>query len=188
MQDIQSLLEKINREGVEKADAEAKRIISDAKTSAEAIVREAKLQAEKFKAEAEKSAADYSSRAEESIRQAARDVVLETKEAINTLLERLLIKDVNTALNDEKTVCELVESAIKELSCKGEITCGAKLAETLKAQSANLGEFSLVLDESADEGFSVRIDGGRIEHAFTAEVIAAEISKRLRADLAKLIG
>jgi hypothetical protein len=34
----------------------------------------------------------------------------------------------------------------------------------------------------------VRIDGGRIEHAFTAEVIAAEISKRLRADLAKLIG
>jgi V/A-type H+-transporting ATPase subunit E len=118
MQDIQSLLEKINREGVEKADAEAKRIISDAKTSAEAIVREAKLQAEKFKAEAEKSAADYSSRAEESIRQAARDVVLETKEAINTLLERLLIKDVNTALNDEKTVCELVESAIKELSCK----------------------------------------------------------------------
>ena len=187
MQDIQSLLEKINREGVEKAEAEAKRILNEAEISAASIVREARAQAEKAKAEAETAAAGYTSRAEESIRQAARDVVLEVKESINALFVRLLAKDVHTALADEKTVCELVSNAIKELAGGGEISCGPKLAEALRAQAAQLGEFSVVLDESADEGFSVRIDGGRIEHAFSAEVIAAEISKRLRADLAKLV-
>ena len=41
MEDLQSLLEKINRDGVEKADAEARRIVDAAKARAEAIVKEA---------------------------------------------------------------------------------------------------------------------------------------------------
>ena len=39
MEDLQSILEKINREGVEKADAEAKRIIDDAKAKAAVLTR-----------------------------------------------------------------------------------------------------------------------------------------------------
>ena len=42
MEDLQSLLEKINRDGVEKADAEAKRIVDAAKARADAIVKEAR--------------------------------------------------------------------------------------------------------------------------------------------------
>ena len=40
MEDIQSLLEKINREGVEKAEAEAKRIVDAANAKADKIVDE----------------------------------------------------------------------------------------------------------------------------------------------------
>ena len=38
MEDIQSLLEKINREGVEKAEAEAKRIVDAARAKADQIL------------------------------------------------------------------------------------------------------------------------------------------------------
>ena len=41
MEDLQSLLEKINREGVEKADAEAKKIIETAQAKADALVKDA---------------------------------------------------------------------------------------------------------------------------------------------------
>ncbi len=187
MEDIQSLLEKINREGVEKADAEAKRILDGAKADAEAIIRDAHAEADKAKADAEKAAAEYTARAAESIRQSARDVVLEVKESINALFDRLLLKNVSSALADEKTATELVASAIRELAGSGDISCGAKLAEALKAQAARLGDFTVTIDESKDEGFSVSVDAGRIEHAFTTDVIAAEIAKRLRPDLAALL-
>ena len=42
-------------------------------------------------------------------------------------------------------------------------------------------------DETLDAGFSVRLDGGRIEHAFTGDVIATELAKRLRPELAALL-
>lgn len=188
MEDIQSLLEKINREGVEKADAEAKRIVDAAKAEAAAIVRDARAEAEKSKSDAEKASAEYTARAGESIRQAARDVVLEVKESIGRLFERLLVKDVAAALADEKTATELVAAAIRELTGTGEIACGEKLAQALKAQAAALGSFTVKIDESSDDGFSVRTDEGRVEHAFTTDVIAAEIARRLRPDLAKLLG
>ena len=35
--------------------------------------------------------------------------------------------------------------------------------------------------------FLVKTDGGRVEHAFTGDVIAEELAKRLRPDLAKLL-
>ena len=52
MEDLQSLLEKINRDGVEKADAEAQRIIAEAKAKADEIVRAANAKADVAKAEA----------------------------------------------------------------------------------------------------------------------------------------
>ena len=98
-----------------------------------------------------------------------------------------LPKDVVAALADEKTAAALVADAIRELAGPGEVTCGEKLAETLRAQLAGQGNFTVVVDKTAGAGFSVRLDGGRVEHAFTAEVIAEELARRLRPDLAKLV-
>ena len=41
MEDLQSLLEKINRDGVEKAEAEAKKIVAAAQAKADEIVKNA---------------------------------------------------------------------------------------------------------------------------------------------------
>lgn len=187
MDDLQSLLEKINREGVEKAEAAAKKIIDDAKAKADAIVGEAKADAAKAKADAEKAAEDYATRAAETVKQGARDTVLKIESAVTALLEKILVKDVEKALADEATVKSLVTEAIKGVTGSAEVAVPAKLASALKAQLAAQGSITVVTDDTLGTGFSVKTDGGRVESAFTAPVIAAELAKRLRPDLAKLL-
>ena len=187
MEDLQGLLEKINRDGVEKANAEAVRIVGDAKAKADALVKAAESAAAQTKADAEKAAADYQARAAETVKQAARDVVLGVRESVTRLLEGLLAKDVEAALADDAVAVGLVAAAIRDLTGPGEVAAGAKLAAALKAQAAALKDFTLVTDEALGTGFSVRLDGGRVEHAYTGEVIAAELAKRLRPDLAALL-
>jgi len=187
MEDLQSLLEKINRDGVEKAEAEAKTILANARAKADALLESARAEAARQKADADKAAADYASRAEETIRQAARDTVLKVESALTALLERVLVKDVEKTLADESTVQAIVAEAIKGVVGSAEIAAPAKLVPALKAQLAAQGNITIVTDDTLGTGVSVKTDGGRVESAFTADVIAAEIAKRLRPDLAKLL-
>ena len=188
MEDLQSLLEKINREGVEKADAEAAKITAAAQSKADALVKDALAKAAQSKTDAEKDAKAYADRAAETIRQSARDIIIGVKDSVTALLENLLAKDVDRALADEKTAASIVAEAIKDLTGSGEIHCGAKLAATLNSQLSTLNSFTVVTDESLGTGFTVKTDGGRVEHDFTPETISAELAKRLRPDLAKLVG
>ncbi len=187
MEDIQGILERINREGVEKAEAEAKRIVAEAEAKAKALLAAARDEATQAKAEAVREADAAAARANETIRQAARDVVLVVKDALTALLENLLVKDVDRALADERLAAELAAAAIKDLVGPGEIACAPKIAAALKARLAAKGDFTLAADETLKGGFTVHLSGGRVEHAYTADVIAGEIAKRLRPELAKLL-
>ena len=160
-EDLQSLLEKINREGVEKARTEADKIIADAKAKAADIVKTANAEAAKAKADAEKAAADYASRAAETVRQAERDTILKIESSVTALLEKVLKTDVDTALADEKTAAGLVAEAIKDLVGSVEVAAAPKLAAALKAQLASKGNVTVVMDDTLGTGFSVKTDGGR---------------------------
>ena len=187
MEDLQGLLEKINRDGVEKAEAEARKIIDDARAKADALIKDALAQTAQSKADAEKTSAAYAERAAETIRQAARDIVIGVKDSVTALLENLLAKDVDKALGDETAATQIVADAIKDLTGPGEIRCGAKLAKTLNSQLSTLNSFTVTTDEALGAGFTVKLDNGRVEHDFTAETISTELAKRLRPDLAKLL-
>ena len=187
MEDLQSLLEKINRDGVEKAEAEAARIVAEAKAKAEAIVKTAREEAAKAKAEAEKAAADYVERGKVTLGQAARDTVIHVGDSVTKMLEGLLVKDVDKALGDEAAALRLVAEVVAGFAVKGEIAANAKLAAALKAQLARLNGFTVVTDETLGSGFTVKVDGGRVEHSFTGDTVAAELAKRLRPDLAALL-
>jgi len=186
-EDLQGLLEKINRDGVEKAKAEADRIVAEAKARADALTKAAEAEAAKAKEDAEKASAAYAERAEETIRQAARDTVLKVESSVTALLERVLAKDVDLALSDEKTVASLVAEAVKGLVGPVEVAVDPKLAAALRAQLAAAGSVTVVTDETLGTGFSVKTEGGRVEHAFTGEAVSAELARRLRPDLAKLM-
>ena len=188
-EDLQSLLNKINRDGVEKARGEADKILAKARDDAAAIVKAAQAEASAKMAEAERAAKADAERAAKTISQAARDTVIEVGKAVQAMLEKLLTQNVDKALSNEKVVAELASKVVTGLVETGdvEVTAGAKLAAALKAVLAAKGAFKVVTDENTGNGFCVKVDAGRVEHSFTSAVIAEELAKRLRPELAKLV-
>ena len=186
-EELQSLIEKINRDGVEKANAEAARIVSAAKEQAAALLKSAKDEAARLTADAAKKADESASHAQETMKQAARDAIKSVKDAVQQALEKLLTADVETALSDPATVTAVIGDAVREIVGKGEVSAGSKIASALKAQLAAKPNFTVVLDETLGAGFTVKLDEGRVEYDYTAATIAAELAKRLRPDLAKLM-
>ena len=186
-EDLQSLLEKINRDGVEKANAAAEKIVAEAKARADEMVKRANDEAATAKADAEKAAADYQANAEKMVGQAARDTIIKVEKAVTDMLTNLLAKDVDKALSDEKTVAALVAEAVTGLAGAAEVAVPAKLAAALKARLAAQKNVTVVMDDATGSGFSVRLEGGRVEHDFTKDAVSAELARRLRPDLAKLL-
>ena len=188
-EELQQLLEKIQHDGVEKANAEAATILAKAKTDAAAILKDAESKAAALRAQAETDARAFEERARKTISQAARDTVLEVKDAIGRMLEKLLAKDVAAALADPSEAAKLALAAVNELGSNADVAAGEKLAAALKAQLAADAKagVKVVLDESVGTGFSIRLDGGRVEHDFSESAIVAALAKRLRPDLAKLV-
>ena len=78
-EELQSLLEKINSDGVMKANAQRDAIIAGAEAEAAAIIADARKKADEISKEAAAEAETLQKRAESAINQAARDVVLKLK-------------------------------------------------------------------------------------------------------------
>lgn len=186
-EELQSLIEKINRDGVEKANAEAKQIVAAAKEQAAAIVKTAKEEAAKAAKTAKEESELAAERAKETLRQAARDAVISVEGAVTRLLEKILAANVDAALADPNAAADIAANAVKALVGTGEVATGPKIAAALKAQLAAKQNFTVVLDETLGSGFTVKLDGGRIEHDFTGSTVSAELAKRLRPDLAALM-
>lgn len=187
-EDLQSILEKINRDGVERADREAKRIVDEAKAAAAELVAKARQEAEALRTAAEKDAVASAERSAETLRQAARDTVLSVEGAVTATLEKLLVAHVDAALSDPATVAAIAAEEVRAFAMRGEIVAPARLAQALGSQLAASKEFTVVTDETAGTGFTVKLENGRVEHSFTGETVARELKRRLRSDLAALFG
>ena len=188
-EELQQLLEKIQRDGVDKANAEAAAIVAKAKAEADTIVKKAQEDAAAAEAKGKADAEAYAARARETISQAARDTVLKVKEDVTKLLTQLLAQDVSAALATEAV--PLAAAAVKELvtGSGAEVAASAKFVDALRAQLAAQAQngVKVVADEMTGAGFTVKLDNGRVEHDFTDAAISEALAQRLRADLAKLL-
>ncbi len=188
-EELQQLLEKIQRDGVDKANAEAAAIVAKAKAEAEAIVKKAQEDAAAAEAKGKADAEAYAARARETISQAARDTVLKVKEDVTKLLTQLLAQDVSAALATEAV--PLAAAAVKELvtGSGAEVAASAKFVDALRAQLAAQAQngVKVVADEMTGTGFTVKLDNGRVEHDFTDAAISEALAQRLRPDLAALL-
>ena len=188
-EELQQLLEKIQRDGVDKANAEAAAIIAKAKEEANALVKKAQEDAAAAEAKGKADAEAYAARARETISQAARDTVLKVKEDVTKLLTQLLAQNVSAALATEAV--PLAAAAVKELvtGSGAEVAASAKLVDALRAQLAAQAQngVKVVADEMTGAGFTVKLDNGRVEHDFTDAAISEALAQRLRPDLAALL-
>jgi len=194
-EDLQFLLEKINADGVEKAKAEAERIIGAANVQAKAIVDAAKHEAGQTVAAAKLEADAFRRRADDSVRQAARDTLLSVEKTVTAMLTILLLEEVNAVMNDPHFVATLAKDAVHAYlsgndSGIADIATSAALVDVLRAKlaaAAAMKGVTVVTDERTGSGFKVRIKNGRVEHDFTGTAVAAALARGLHPRLAALL-
>ena len=181
-EELQSLLDRIQADGVAKAEARAADIVSAAEKKA----------AERL-AKAEADAATFERRAGESLRQAARDVVRSVRENVQETCERLLRADVKAALSGDAlaAVVETVAKASAAEDAGAELRVPPAEAEKVAAHAkarlaAELAKgLKIAPDADVAAGVRVLVKNGRVEHDFTAEAVVEALSRVVRPELAK---
>ena len=100
-EELQGLLNKIQAEGLEKAETERTRLVTEAKAQAETIIADAKAQAEKIRKDAEADADASRKKADAAVRQAARDVIISLQDDLQKKLRTVVREAAAQAMTPE---------------------------------------------------------------------------------------
>jgi V/A-type H+-transporting ATPase subunit E len=116
-EELQSLLERINEDGVKKAEEEKSKIISDAEKKADAIIKEAEIKAEALKKQSQEDALQNQKRAASAIKQAARDILLALREDLQGRLKSVVKECIGNAMTPDlmgQIILEMEKSFIEK--------------------------------------------------------------------------
>ncbi len=197
-EELQSLLERIEKDGVDKANAKADEIVKNAEAKAAELVKNAAAQAAALMAKAEEDSKAFERRSAKALDQAARDVILSVERNVAAIFARIAAEEVAQALDIETiraSVTTLIESYVKADAS------GSRLAITLSdAQRADVTAYlaskfqselasGLTIEGSSAiaSGFKVAVTDTEVEHDFTGEAVAEALGALLRTDLADII-
>ena len=195
-EDIQGLLNKIQEEGIGKAEAERKAILDKAHSEAQAILDKAKTEATEIREKAEADSNNITARAESAVQQAARDIILkledELRKRLNTIVRESATEAMTPALMAE-IVKEMLASYTKEgytasaLEVMVTPKTIAAMEEALRAslRSSFAVEPRLFPDMELGGGIKVSISGDDVFSDFSdeaiTEIVASYIGPRLAA-------
>ena len=191
-EDLQALMERIQKDAVDKAELEATSIISKAKEKAAEIVKAAEQEAQAKLEQADKDAEAFTERSERTLEQSARDLLLSVGKNLEKMILDLLSLQVEKSL-DETTVKSMLLAIAKSYSSDIEIDFSEADAKALS--SFVMGEFAKQLkagvkvesDKGVKFGFRVKLDQGKVSHEFTEAAMAESLSALLRPQLAKIV-
>ena len=191
-EDLQYLMERIQKDAVDKAETEAAAIIARAKDKAAEIVKAAEAEASAKLEKADKDAEAFTERSERTLEQSARDLLLSVGKNLEKMIMDLLNLQVEKSL-DESTVKSMLLTLAKNYSSDIEVDFSD--ADARKLSSFVMGEFAKELgkgvkvesDKGVKFGFRVKLDGGKVSHEFTEQAMAESLSALLRPQLAKIV-
>lgn len=131
---LQELTDKIYQEGVEKGNAEAKRIVDNAQAKAEEIVANAKAEAEKLLDDARNKAAELSKNTQAELQLFARQSVNALKTEITDLVCGAITADsVKAATADKAFMQQVILTLVTEWAKNDQLVIDTKDAEALTA-------------------------------------------------------
>ena len=191
-EELKHLIDQIQKEGVEKAEEEAKAIISQAKEKAAKLVAEAEAKAEAAKKKAEAEAEAFAARSVQTLKQAARDLLITVGQGCEKVVLEILNQEVKAAATGkllEKMILSVVENADTDL----EITVSDSDKAALSAYCVKLAKKSkkaieLKSDSEVLNGFKVAFKGSNAYLDFTGDALAEALGSFLRPELAKVVG
>lgn len=191
-EDLQYLMERIQKDAVDKAETEAAAIIARAKDKAAEIVKAAEAEASAKLEKADKDAEAFTERSERTLEQSARDLLLSVGKNLEKMILDLLNLQVEKSL-DESTVKDMLKTLAKNYSSDIEVDFSE--ADAKKLTSFVTGEFAKELgkgvkvesDKGVKFGFRVKLDGGKVTHEFTEAAMADALSALLRPQLSRVV-
>ena len=195
-EDLQSLLAKIQEQGLDKANAERAAIIKKAEQEAAEITAKAKAAADAMRRAAGEECASLTKRAESAVKQAARDIVLklnvELKERLNAILQENTAKAMTPELM-VRIINERAAAYIKDgkQEAKLEVLVSPKSLEEMNAalkgslKDSFVKQPTLFADMELGGGLKVSVSGNDVFYDFSddaiTDIVAAYIGPRLAA-------
>jgi V/A-type H+-transporting ATPase subunit E len=195
---LQELIDKIKRDGIESASEEASRLKSQAEGEAKRIVEAARREAEAIIAKGKADAERSEKAGMAALEQASRNLVLAFKKEIETLLDKLIAGAVAASYGDDllRTVLpELIkgwaahfqgenspdlilsEGSLKKLESYFQDKLAAELKQGLELKS----------DRNLSAGFRIANKDGSAYYDFSAESVAEQLSAYLNPRLAEIL-
>lgn len=111
---LEELTDKLYKEGVDKANQEAEKIISDAKKKADAIEKEARQNAQEIEQNAKTEAEDLKKRVETEVKQASMQAIRSLQQQITGMVTMKAVQaPVKEAFNDTSFVKNIIEVAVQ---------------------------------------------------------------------------
>lgn len=137
MEKIQELTEKLLREGVEKGQVEADRIIAEAKQQAEQILQDARQQAQEIAAQAQKKADETAENTRSELKMYTAQALNALKSEVTNILTDGVVKDAVTGLTASPDFLGQFAVALAEKwSANEPIVISSSEADSLKAYFA----------------------------------------------------
>lgn len=191
-EELKELIERINEEGIRAAEKKAKEIEALAVIKADEILAKAREKAGALLAEAGRKAAQTEETTKALLVQAGRDMLLSVRKEINSMLERLIISEMDSALNPvniERIIMELIKTQGEK--SKEEIIISLNKSDLDSLEKKFLGRLKeetkkgIILRPSQEvrAGFTVSFDAGKSRYDFTDRSLAEYIGNYLKPKL-----
>jgi len=195
---LKELLERINREGLQKAEQNAGAIETKAKSEAEKIINDAKSQARAIVDDARDEAKKTMESSEASIRQAGRDLVLSLKEEIRKIFDKIVSTETKKAISSEEMAAilgRLIERYIEKNGESSDIKVLLKKDDLEKLRQGLISRLQQRCKDGIEfrpspninAGFSISFDKGKSYFDFTDEGLVEALCAYLNPELAGLL-
>ncbi|NLG35755.1 MAG: ATPase [Lentisphaerae bacterium] len=196
-EELQHLIERIRKEGVESGEKAADSLVAEAKKKAAGIVADAQKQAKDMVEKAEKDSEAFAVRGKQTLQQAARDLLISIGGSVGDVVGGIVNEKLDQALTPEimgQMLVKLAEAYGKGgdsggiVAMLGEADAGAVKSYIAKEYQDKLAAGIQI--ESAKgifKGFRVGVKGGQVFHDFSADAIAESLASFLRPELADIV-
>jgi len=195
-EEIKSLIEKIQQDGIKVAEEKAKETEDQAKKEADLILKNAREEAEKLFSEAKDNLAKMEQSQKVLLAQAGRDLMLTFKTELNAMLERLILQEIQGSITPE-VMADILGQMIKEQAKIGkeDIIVTLKEADLNKLEKNFLARLKeeakkgIVLKPSEEvrAGFLISFDNAKSYFDFSDQALSEYIGTYLKPKLAELL-
>ncbi|MDP3179844.1 MAG: V-type ATP synthase subunit E [Spirochaetaceae bacterium] len=193
---VQELLDKIKREGLEAAKAEAAKVVAEGQARAAAIVADAEREAAARLAAAKAESVRFEESGKAALSQASRDLILSFRDKIGSLVNVIVKGDVAAAFGPSAIEATL-PAVLKALAAGGAQDLEALLSPAdlakldagfAKRLAAEFGKgVELKPYAGLSAGFRIVQKDGSAYYDFSADAVSELLAKRVNASLAEIL-